>query len=266
MLYAVCSELTRATECAMLYLDVALQARPNQPIVAQKRHTKRNRRDMTTKKSTKKSSALLDVTTGEVKAIWTHLLEPDTHFDEVGWFKITFRMNEKEGDKLNKQLTELLDGYKKSLEEEGKKVRSVNPCEGKKFTEDDGTTCYDFTAKLRPHFKSKKDGSKIEQRPKVLDAQLKPMGELIGKGSDVKVNFKVVPYNTPMATGLTLRLGAVQVINLVSVGSGGQEDHGFAVVEEGFSSEKEPTSGGATTPNVAGEKATSTVQSDAADF
>lgn len=204
---------------------------------------------MTTKKSTtNRSSALLDCTTGEVKSVWTHLLEPDTHFDDVGWYKITFRMSEPEGIKLNSQLSKLLEEQKAEYENAGKKIRSVNPVEGKKVEEDDGTVAYDFTAKLRPFFKSKKDGSKITQRPKVLDAQLKPMGELIGKGSDVKVNFKVVPYNTPMAMGLTLRLVAVQVINLVSVNDGGSEDHGFAVVEEGFSSTQEPSTSGSTTP------------------
>ena len=219
---------------------------------------------MTTKKSTKKSTALLDVTTGEVKSVWTHLQEPDTHFDDVGWYKITFRMSEPEGIKLNSQLTKLLEDYKKSLEVEGKSIRSVNPCEGKKITEDDGTITYEYSAKLRPYFKSKKDGSRITQRPKVLDAQLKPMGEMVGRGSDVKVNFKVVPYNTPMATGITLRLVAVQVINLVQVGTmSSNEGHGFAVVEEGFSSETEPSSGGSTT------KASSDTQPElasAADF
>jgi len=205
------------------------------------------------------------MTTGEVKAIWTHLDKPDTHFDDVGWYKITFRMSEPEGIKLNSQLSKLLEQQKAEYENAGKQIRSVNPVEGKKVEEDDGTVAYDFTAKLRPYFKSKKDGSRITQRPKVLDAQLKPMGEIVGKGSDVKVNFKVVPYNTPMAMGLTLRLVAVQVINLVQIASvGSGEDHGFAVVEEGFSSESEPASGGS--PKAASSDAQPELASSAADF
>jgi hypothetical protein len=57
----------------------------------------------------------------------------------------------------------------------------------------------------------------------------------LGTGSKVKVNFSPIPYSTQMGTGVTLRLAAVQVIDLVQWTGGNDTTSGFEV-EEGFSS------------------------------
>jgi len=51
---------------------------------------------------------------------------------------------------------------------------------------------------------------------------------------------QIIPYNTAMAAGVSMRLKAVQCLELVRVGESGAEDHGFAVVEGGFATTTDP--------------------------
>ncbi len=174
-------------------------------------------------------------TTDKVTAVFTHLDKPDTKFCDRGWYKIVFRVTLDEGKKLQSKLKAVLADWTRDLKKAGiEQAKTLNPVGGKLKTDDDGTECYWFEAKMRPSFKSRKSGDTIEQRPQVLDAQLKPMNELVGSGSTVKVSFRATAYNTPQATGITLRLNAVQVLELVRVGE--QNDTGFGV-EEGFATE-----------------------------
>ncbi len=178
------------------------------------------------------------LTTQLVTAVFTHLDQPDTKFCDRGWYKIVFRVSLDEGEKLQSKLKGILKDWTTELKKAGvPPAKTLNPVGGKLKQDDDGTECYWFEAKMRPNFKSRKSGEMIKQRPQVLDAQLKPMVELVGSGSKVKVSFKATAYNTPQATGITLRLNAVQVLDLVRVGE--QNDTGFGV-EEGFSTEPSP--------------------------
>jgi hypothetical protein len=110
----------------------------------------------------------------------------------------------------------------------------------KDFIDDDGVECLDFRFKMKPSYKSAKTGEIVLNTPKVFDAQLKPMTELVGRGSKVKVNFTADKYTCPLGVGVALRLSAVQVIDLVAVGDKNDpEGFGFST-EEGFVSSGEP--------------------------
>jgi len=78
-----------------------------------------------------------------------------------------------------------------------------------------------FKAKMKALVKSK-DGQSWEQKPMVVDAKRTPMQgtALIGNGSLVNVAAEPVPYvmAATKQVGVTLRLKAVQVINLVEYG------------------------------------------------
>jgi hypothetical protein len=176
------------------------------------------------------------MTTPEATAVYTHLSEPDIKFEKPGWYKITFSLPDKDAKAFEKTLNGELQAHLKALKVNGDTPTKVNPVEGKRITAPDGKEQILFTAKLRPYFTSNKDDSKIYQRPQVFDGMAKPMGELIGSGSKVKVAMHLIRYNTAMATGVTLRLKAVQCLNLVRVGGNEAEDHGFGVIEGGFES------------------------------
>ena len=86
----------------------------------------------------------------------------------------------------------------------------------------DDTGNVEFKFKLKAKVR-KRDGTYYEQEPAVFDAKVKPMDKsvLIGNGSKVKVAFEPVPYVMPSTkkAGVSLRLKAVQVIDLIEYGN-----------------------------------------------
>ena len=219
---------------------------------------------MTKKNNDALRPTLVPFATQKVTAVFTHLDKPDTAFDDKGFYKIVFRMTEKEGKVLNKQLNAILDDWVALVTKEKGKPSTINPCGGK-LKDEDGAKCYWFTAKMRPGYKSRKSGDMIAQRPQVLDAALQPMNEIVGSGSTVRVSFKAAPYNTPMACGVTMRLSAVQVIDLVRIG-GSVEGLGFSA-EEGYSTTDELTTAPETTNSaVTLEAVTAAEPASATDF
>ena len=79
-----------------------------------------------------------------------------------------------------------------------------------------------------------KDGRTIEQRPILFDAKMRPMNDRVGGGSIVRVGFEPHLWFVPATgVGLSLRLKAVQVLELREGGGRTATDFGFSE-EEGF--------------------------------
>lgn len=80
----------------------------------------------------------------------------------------------------------------------------------------------------------------------MFDSQGKPVpqGTEVWGGSKMKVSFDVLTYAMPATKniGLTLRLKAVQIIELVQggSGSGSAEGYGFGEVEGGYEADTSP--------------------------
>jgi hypothetical protein len=78
----------------------------------------------------------------------------------------------------------------------------------------------------------------------LFDAKGKPLSKdiKIGGGSKMKVSYEILPYYTAIAgAGISLRLKAVQVIDLVEYSSGGSgESYGFGK-EDGYEATEETT-------------------------
>ena len=97
-----------------------------------------------------------------------------------------------------------------------------------------GQICVKFNMKALIR---KKNGEEFEQKPGIVDAKKKPIKANVGGGSVIKVAFEPVPYyNAAAGSGVSLRLKAVQVLDLVEYGGG---DYGFDE-EEGYTAENEP--------------------------
>jgi hypothetical protein len=98
----------------------------------------------------------------------------------------------------------------------------------------DDTGNVEFKFKLKAKVQ-KRDGTYYEQQPAVLDSKKVPMTNdiLIGNGSRVKVAFEPIPYvmASTKKAGVSLRLKAVQVIDLVEYGNSAasvfDEEDGF---------------------------------------
>lgn len=184
-------------------------------------------------------------------AIYPHLTKPDTKFNADGEYKVKLRLNpdsmirDVQGREVSDVQTFLDDMMLKAVE----KARQEN--KGRIKEGDPPYTIDDETGDLLVNFKLKavvrtKEGSTFSQKPALFDAKGKPITpESIWGGSKIKVSFEVVPYYTKIAgAGVTLRLRAVQVLELVTGGSGGSaESFGFGE-EEGYEADDEAANAG----------------------
>ena len=179
------------------------------------------------------------ITTPQGLAQWAYLDKPDTKFSEEGVYTITLRLPTSEGQVLRDQILGMQREQLRDEKKAGNKPKLMTlPI--KDFVDEDGTECLDFRFKMKPSYKSAKTGEIVLNSPKVFDAQLKPMTDRVGRGSKVKVNFTADKYTCPLGVGVALRLSAVQVLDLVTVG-GEQNAEGFGFsAEEGFVSSGEP--------------------------
>lgn len=176
-------------------------------------------------------------------AQYPYLTKPDTKFNPDGEYRLKLEIP---GAAAQDIVTFLDEQHEASIA----KAKKENP--GKKIKE--GSASYevdDDSGKVTVSFKLKakvtpKNGEPFEQRPAIFDAKGKPIqGEAkIGGGSKVKVAYELVPYYTAIAgAGVSLRLKAVQVIDLVEFSGGASADsYGFGE-EDGYEAEDNSAAG-----------------------
>ena len=80
----------------------------------------------------------------------------------------------------------------------------------------------------------KKTGKTRELRINFFDAKGKPITQVpeIWSGSVLKVNASLAPYNNTSGVGISLRINAVQIIELRGPGAGGGDASAFGFSEE----------------------------------
>ena len=174
------------------------------------------------------------ITTPVGTAVFPRLNEPDTQYDKDGLYNVVLRLPSEEAEETIAAITEVFKENLKSVsKEKGKKVKQA-PLPIKNVEDEDGSPTGEVDIKFKLRAVGKKDGQSWEQRPALFDSSGKPCSENIGGGSTIKVGAEVVPYFTSsIGAVVTLRLKAVQVVNLVEFSSGGFESWGFSE-EEGF--------------------------------
>ena len=171
-------------------------------------------------------------------ASYPYLTKPDTKFNPDGEYKVSLIVA---GDDASKAIDFLTEKHNASVAQAKKENAGKRVKEGElPFIEnDDGTVTFKFKMKAKV---TPKKGDPFEQKPALFDAKGKPLtGEpKIGGGSTIKVSYEVVPYYTAIAgAGVSLRLKAVQIIELKEYSGGGNaESYGFGE-EEGFEADDE---------------------------
>lgn len=170
-------------------------------------------------------------------AQYPYLTKPDTKFNPDGEYKLKLEIP---GDKAQDLVTFLDEQFalaqeKAKKENAGKKIKPGN--EPYEIDQDSGKVTVNFKLKAKV---TPKNGEPFEQKPAIFDAKGKPiMGDAkVGGGSKVKVAYEVLPYYTAIAgAGVSLRMKAVQVIELVEYSGGaGAGAYGFGE-EEGYEAE-----------------------------
>ena len=188
-------------------------------------------------------------------ASYPHLTKPDTKFNPDGEYKVSLIVA---GDVASKAIDFLTEQHEAAVaqvkkENAGKRVKES---ELPFIENDDGTVTFKFKLKAKV---TPKKGDPFEQKPALFDAKGKPLtGEpKVGGGSTIKVCYEVVPYYTAIAgAGVSLRLKAVQIIELKEYSGGGNaESYGFCE-EDGFEAGEDDTpTFAADEPTAGGEEA-----------
>ena len=174
-------------------------------------------------------------------AQYPYLNKPDTKFNPDGEYKCKLELTAGQAQDivtfLDEQHEAAIAQAKKDPKNAGKKIKEGSiPYE---VNEDTGkvTISFKLKAKVTP-----KNGEPFEQRPAIFDAKGKPMQDAkIGGGTKMKVAYEANPYYTAIAgASVSLRLKAVQVIDLVEFSGGASADaFGFGE-EEGYEAEDTP--------------------------
>lgn len=179
----------------------------------------------------------IKLTTPSGTAAWPHVNKPDFKFDKDGIYSINLRLSKGDAEEVVNTIKGVLKESVKSAEKDnkGKKVK-VAALPIKDVEDEQGNPTGEIEIKFKLRAVGQSGGDSWEQKPALFDASGKPMTETVGSGSTCKVGCEVVPYYTAMAgAGVTLRLKAVQVLDLVEYSGGGNFDSwSFSKDDSGF--------------------------------
>jgi len=159
-------------------------------------------------------------------ALWAKVFEPDTRYVPEGEYSIQVVVPETEAAEVCEQLENMAQAKLAEVVKEQPKLKNVlstrTPFEDETDETGNPTGNVLFKTKMKARIKSR-DGRVYEQKPAVVDAKRTPLdgSQLIGNGSLVKVAVEPVSYmmQSTKQVGVTLRLKAVQIINLVEYGN-----------------------------------------------
>ena len=176
------------------------------------------------------------ITTPKGKAVYPRIDNPDTKFNEDGVYTCKLHVSEADYNAFKESYDAMFErAYKKECEEKGKTLRKAASSPVR--VTDDGD--YEIYAKQV----AKRNTSKglIEFSVAVYDSQGNKMDSAPKIGSGSTLRASVEPsfwFVSSQGFGCTLRLRAVQVIDLVEYGGGNNsESFGFDGVEGGFVAE-----------------------------
>ena len=175
-------------------------------------------------------------------AVWPHLNSPDTKFDKgdgSGEYKVDVKLDEATAQPVIDKLQKILDQYHAEEISQNPKVKQFNthlPIQEEVDDQGNLTGSWILRVKQKARIHTNNNGP-VDMKVALFDAKRRPTNAEIGGGSTLKVATTIVPYTMPSnkAVGISLRLNAVQVINLVEGGSEG--DGSMFDVEDGFSDE-----------------------------
>jgi hypothetical protein len=187
-------------------------------------------------------------------AIFPKLNTPDTKFKAMGEYSVKLLLSAEDAqpiiDAYEKELATYFEAVKEELMKgDGKskaKAKALKLAADKPFKpevddngDDTGNMVVNFKMPARIAREGKED---IVLRPDVFDAQGKKVVKVpeIWGGSKLRVSGQLRPFNAPIGVGVSLRLQAVQIIELRSGGSRDAAGYGFGAEEGGFSAEDAP--------------------------
>lgn len=163
------------------------------------------------------------------------LIEPSTKFDKEGVFRGDILLSKEEGEKLAQKLKDIrTEQFKKYGK--GTKVAEITKCVPYTTTnEEDGTETPDPEGRyiLKTNAKAFIENGKPKYKPMIINAKKQPVKNIkIGEGTIARLGVTLSGYSVAGKTGVSVKLGLVQIIDLVEYTGGFSMDE--FDVEEGF--------------------------------
>jgi hypothetical protein len=182
----------------------------------------------------------LRLTTPKATLKYPKLIEPETKFSPEGHYKVTAIIPAEEAGPMADQLDALFEAHKASLKAQApsQKFKAVDPSFG--YEEIDGKPCFTVSVKMKAKGVDR-DGRAWTASPALFDATGAPVRHReslrsMWSGTTGRVSFEACPFFQPaIGAGITLRLKAVQIIDLVESG-GSADSYGFQEEAGGWAS------------------------------
>ena len=180
-------------------------------------------------------------------ALWPKLTEPETKFDPDGVYSVRLSLPEgsPEAEQIIAAVNEAREEALDMAKEQGKRgrIKEADPPYAQEYEKDSDTP----TGNLLFNFKMKASGTTREgrvwnRRPNIFDAHrnpIKPEDIDIWSGTKLRVAYTADPFFVAaLGAGVSLRLQAVQILELVQGGERTAASYGFED-EEGYTAEPE---------------------------
>lgn len=180
--------------------------------------------------------------TPEGIAKYPYLTKPDTQYNPEGDFKVSIILEGQDAQDLKQKIDAALADHVANVQrEKGEEVSAAKPPYSVMIDRETGKPSgeirFNFKQKAVIKYTDKKTKQKkvISVQPPVVDSlnQTIPNTVNVGSGSRIRVKAAIKPYKTPLGVGVSLRLLATQVRELIEyVPQGGAT--GFDTIEGGF--------------------------------
>ena len=177
------------------------------------------------------------VTTPMGVLVWPHLNSPDYEYDEAGVYQTKLRLTGTDAEEFKAYC----EAQQKEAAVEAKESKSFKgkgkvPLADLPYKEDDdGNLLFNFKMKAKG---TTRNGETFTREPKLFDAKGQPCNDArVGGGTVARISFESYRYYAKMVggAGVSLRLEAVQIIDLQEWSSGrSAEGFGFEATD-GFS-------------------------------
>lgn len=195
------------------------------------------------------------ITTPVGVAVYPKLTTPDTKFKPLGEYTCKVRLSGADAEPIIANIEKLQAAFFESEKAElmkgdgkakakAKALKLASPCY-KPAVNDDGDETGEFEFNFKMNARIVKEGKPDRvMKPDVFDAKGKKLAVVpeIWGGSLVSVAGEASPFHTAIGVGISLRLNAVQIVELRSGSARDAEGYGFGK-QEGFEGDDEAEEG-----------------------
>lgn len=177
------------------------------------------------------------ITTPMGVLVWPHLNSPDYEYDEAGVYQTKLRLSGTDAEEFKAFCAKQQQLAADEAKDNGKfKGKGQVPLADLPIREDeDGNLLFNFKMKAKG---TTRNGETFTREPKLFDAAGRPCNDArVGGGTVARISFEPYRYYAKMVggAGVSLRLEAVQIIDLHEWSSGrSAEGFGFEATD-GFS-------------------------------